>query len=50
MSVLEDFFAAPSESLLVALTKEQLVNVADFYGTGNFILNWHCQKQQRKIN
>lgn len=32
MSVLEDFFAAPSESLLVALTKEQLVNVADFYG------------------
>lgn len=32
MSVLEDFFAAPSESLLVGLTKEQLVNVADFYG------------------
>ena len=31
MSGYENFLAAPSESLLVALTKEQLIQVADHY-------------------
>ena len=31
MSGYEDFLAAPSESLLVALTKEQLFCIADYY-------------------
>ena len=31
MSVYENFLAAPSESLLIALTKVQLVQVADHY-------------------
>lgn len=31
MSVYENFLAAPSESLLIALTKEQLIQVAEHY-------------------
>lgn len=31
MSAFEDFMAALSESLLAALTKEQLFNLADYY-------------------
>lgn len=45
MSALHDFFSAPSESLLLALTKEQLFNVADHYMIG-LTLSKSAKKEQ----
>ncbi|KAK0145668.1 hypothetical protein N1851_015449 [Merluccius polli] len=43
MSAYDDFLAAPSESLLVALTKEQLMQVADHY-----LIEWTIPKRSNK--